>query len=359
MKAAVCREFNAPLTIEDVKLAAPGTGEVQVKINACAVCHSDISYMEGAWGGDLPAVFGHEAAGVVEAVGDGVRNVSPGDHAVVTLVRSCGQCSCCHQGYYGSCEASFPLDETSPLSLTDGGAVVGQGLRTGAFAEAVVVEASQVVAMPKDVPFDAASLLACGVITGFGAVTNTAKVPPGSTVVVVGCGGVGLNAVQGAALAGARMVIAVDLSSDKLDAAMEFGANFGINPEKENARRQVRSLTGGGADFVFVTVRAKAAADQAYGMLRPGGAAVIVGMPASGVKSEFDIVGLANDSKRILGSKMGSSNIHQDIPQLIDMYRQGRLKLDELITGRYSLEEINEAIASVNRGEALRNVIVF
>jgi len=360
MKAAVCHEFGAPLSIEEVTLAAPGTGEVQVKVKACAVCHSDISFAEGAWGGDLPAVYGHEAAGIVEAVGAGVRGLKPGDHAVVTLVRSCGQCSCCNQGYYGSCEASFPLDEASPLSLADGGGKIAHGLRTGAFAEEVVVEASQAVAIPEDIGFDVASLLACGVITGYGAVKNTAKVPAGSTVVVIGCGGVGLNAVQSAALCGARAVIAVDLSDDKLAAAQDFGATHAINPETENARKMVKSLTGWrGADFVFVTVGAKAAADQAYGMLRPGGAAVMVGMPPSGVQSEFDIVGLANDSKRILGSKMGSSNIHQDIPALIELYRQGRLKLDELITGRYPLAEINEAIASVKRGDALRNVIVM
>ena len=358
MKAAVCHEFGQPLAIEEVDLAAPAAGEVRVDIKACAICHSDIHFAEGAWGGVLPAVYGHEAAGVVSAVGDGVQHLAPGDHVVVTLVRSCGRCPCCEQGYYGSCETQFPLDAASPLSSN--GAPVTHGLRTGAFAEQVVVEASQAVAIDRDVPMDSASLLACGVITGLGAVTNTAKVPAGANVVVIGTGGVGLNAVQGARLCGARLIVAADLAADKLEAALDFGATHTVNPGQDDLRKTVKKLTGGrGADYVFVTVGAKVAVDQSYDLLAPGGAVVLVGMPAVGVKSEFEILTLANDTKRILGSKMGSSNIHVDIPHLVDLYKQGRLKLDELITERYPLERINEAIAAVNRGEALRNVIVF
>ena len=360
MKAAVCREFGKPLTIEDVAVAAPNQGEVQVAIKACAICHSDIHFAEGAWGGKLPAVYGHEAAGVVEAVGPGVRGVAPGDTVVVTLVRSCGHCACCDQGYFGSCETLFSLDRKSPLTAAGDGSAMAHGLRTGAFAEQAIVEASQVVAMPDDMAFDAAALLACGVITGFGAVINTAKVPAGASVVVIGTGGVGLNSVQGAALSGARSVIAIDISDDKLKAAALFGATDGVNPTKQDAISAVRGLTGGrGADFVFVTVGAKAAVDQSFDLVARGGAVVLVGMPAIGVTAEFGILQLANDSKRILGSKMGAANIQRDIPNLIALYRQGRLKLDELITGRYPLSEINDAIASVNRGEALRNVIMF
>ncbi len=359
MKAAVCREFGKPLTVEDIEISPPGPGEVKVKVAACAVCHSDIFYAEGAWGGVLPAVYGHEAAGIVQSVGAGVRNVRPGDHVVVTLVRSCGGCPCCMQGYYGSCEATFALDEQTPLRAADGTEIV-HGLRTGAFAEYAVVESSQAVAIDKNVPMASAAVLACGVITGLGAVVNTAKVRVGSSVVVTGTGGVGLNAVQGAVLAGASKVIAIDLADDKLAAARRFGAGYGVNPGTEKVLDRVKDLTGGrGADYVFVTVGAKRAFDQAYAMLAPGGAVVLVGMPAVGVMSEFDILTMANDSKRILGSKMGSSNIHVDIPNLVSLYQQGKLKLDELITGRYRLDEINEAFASVNRGEALRNVIVF
>ncbi|MDX1513197.1 MAG: Zn-dependent alcohol dehydrogenase [Gammaproteobacteria bacterium] len=360
MKAAVCREHGKPLTIEELDLGPPGPGEVCVRIAACAICHSDILYAGGAWGGKLPAVYGHEAAGVVESVGEGVRHLAPGHHAVVTLVRSCGHCRCCEQGFYGSCETRFPLDENSPLRFAEDGSPVVQGLRTSAFAERVVVDASQAVAIPDAVPLDSASLLACGVITGFGAVTNTAKVPPGSATVVVGTGGVGLNSVQGAALSGARLIIAVDVADAKLEAALKFGATHAVNGASADPVEAVHELTAGrGADYVFVTVGAKSAIDDAYRMIAMGGAVVIVGMVAKGVLSEFDPLTLADSSQRILGSKMGSSNIFRDIPNLVSLYQQGRLKLDELITERYPLDGINEAMAASTRGNALRNVIVF
>ena len=207
---------------------------------------------------------------------------------------------------------------------------------------------------------ESACLLACGVITGLGAVTNTAKVEPGADVIVIGTGGVGLNAVQGAALAGARRIIALDLAEDKLEAALQFGATHALRADRDDLADEIKMLTGGrGADYVFVTVGAKAAFDQSYDLMARGGALVLVGMPPLGVTSEYHILTMANDTKRILGSKMGSSNIHVDLPRLVELYKQGRLKLDELVTGRYSLDQINEAIAAVNRGEALRNVIVF
>ncbi len=359
MKAAVCRTFGEPLVVEEVDIAEPQAGEIKVKLAACAICHSDILYAEGAWGGELPAVYGHEASGVVEAVGEGVTTLALGDHVVVTLIRSCGHCHYCAQGALVACETSFPLDETSPLTGADGDSL-GHGLRTGAFAEYVVVDASQAVVIPKDVPLESASLLACGVITGLGAVVNTAKVRPGSNVVVIGTGGVGLNAVQGASLCGATEIIAVDLADDKLEAARAFGATATINPTKEDVGEAVRAKTGGrGADYVFVTVGAKAAFDQSYGLMGPTGTVVLVGMPATGVMSEIDPGTIAAYSQNILGSKMGSAQIQVDIPNLVTLYKQGRLKLDELITGRYALEEVNEAIDSVKRGDALRNVILF
>ena len=359
MKAAVCRAFGEPLVIEEVDLAPPGPGEIRVKLAACAICHSDIFYAEGAWGGDLPAVYGHEAAGMVEEVGPAVSTVKPGDHVVVTLIRSCGHCHYCSQGLPVACETSFPLDDGSPIKAADGSPVL-HGLRTGAFAEYALVDASQAVIIPKDVPLDSASLLACGVITGFGAVVNTAGMKPGGSVVVIGAGGVGLNSVQGAAVGGASTIIAVDIVASKLEAAKRFGATHGIDGRTADLVDQVRALTGGrGADYVFVTVGAKAAFDQAFGLASPAGAIVLVGMPETGVMTEMDPGTVAALNQRILGSKMGSSRIQVDIPYLVSLYRQGRLKLDELITGRYPLEEINEAIASVKSGEALRNVIVF
>jgi len=359
MKAAVCREFGAPLVIEELHLADPGPGEVKVRMVATAICHSDITYAEGGWGGQLPAVYGHEGAGIVAEVGPGVHSVKVGDAVVVTLIRSCGHCHGCTMGMPVTCDASFPLDATSPLTDASGASIV-HGLRTAAFAEQVVVEESQLVVVPADLGLDVASLLACGVITGFGAVTNTAGVQPGSHVVVFGCGGVGLNSVQGALLSGAQTIVAIDLAESKLQAALEFGATHTLNPLTDDVVARVRELTDGrGADYVFVTVGAKAAFDASYALLAKAGAVVLVGMPANGVMSEIDPGTMAAYSQRILGSKMGGSRISIDIPNLVNLYKQGRLKLDELISGRYALADINEAMESVKRGDALRNVIVF
>lgn len=359
MKAAVCREVNAPLVIEDVEIAAPAAGEVKVKTSACAICHSDIHFFEGAWDMQLPSIFGHEASGVVEAVGAGVRNVSVGDHVVVTLIRSCGECHYCSKGAQVVCDTVFPLDQKSPLSNASG-ETYEHGLRTGGFAEYMVVEQSQVVVIPKEFPMDAASLLACGVITGFGAVTNTANIEPGSNVVVIGTGGVGLNAVQGARVAGANRIIAMDISDSKLEAAKAFGATDTINATDKDASKQVRAMTAGRkADYVFVSVGSKAAIEQAFRFLGRAGTVVLVGIPATGVTAEIDPGTIGYIEQKVIGSKMGSSRIQVDIPMLVDLYNQKRLKLDELITGRYPLEQINEAIADVKAGNALRNVIVF
>lgn len=362
MKAAVCRKFGQPLVIEEVAIASPGPGEILVKLAACAICHSDIMFMDGGWGGELPAVYGHEAAGVVQSVGPGVEamdQVAPGDHVVVTLIRSCGHCHYCAGGNSVSCETTFHLDRQSPLSSADG-SVLTHGLRTGGFAEYVLVHDSQAVAIDKSIALDSASLLACGVLTGFGAVVNTAAVEAGSSVVVIGTGGVGLNSVQGARISGAATIIAIDVSANKLKAAMEFGATHTINAGDADVAGQVRGLTGGrGADYVFVTVGSIVAINSAYDLMGATGAVVLVGMPENGVMSEYEPGNIANQSQRILGSKMGSGRVRVDIPNLVSLYQQGRLKLDELISGRYPLQDINEAIASVKRGEALRNVIVF
>jgi Zn-dependent alcohol dehydrogenase len=359
MKAAICHQFGEPLVVEEVELASPQAGEVAVKLSACAICHSDIHYMEGAWGGELPAVYGHEAAGVVQAAGKGVTRPKPGDHVVVTLIRSCGTCYYCTQGHPYLCQTPFPLDTRSPLR-TRNGVSLHQGMRTGAFAESVVVDQSQVVPIPHEVPLDCASLLACGVITGLGAVINTAQVPAGSNVVVIGCGGVGLNSIQGAALCGAQTIIALDLLDKKLQAAEAFGATHTINPLKANAQEQIYDLTQGyGADYVFVTVGSGKAMEQGLRLLHRAGTLVVVGMPPYGVKLLIETADFASTGQRILASKMGSTRPNQDIPHLVALYQQGRLKLDELITGRYPLGEINRAITVVKQGNALRNVIVF
>ena len=359
MKAAVCTEYGQPLVIEDLALDGPGPGEVRVRLAACAICHSDIHYIEGAWGGSVPVLCGHEAAGTVAETGAGVETLAEGDHVVVSLIRSCGYCFYCAQGDPTQCETRFPLDEASPLRRADGTAV-RQGLRTGAFAEQVVVHQSQLVAIPESLPFASASLLACGVITGLGAVVNTARVPSGSSVAVIGTGGVGLNSVQGAALSGANPVIAVDMMESKLETARAFGATHGVNAGANDAADAVRDLTAGrGVDYCFVTVGSTAAVEQGMGFLRPSGTLVIVGMPASGAMAEIEPVAIADAGLRIIGSKMGGTRLGVDVPRLVGFYQQGRLKLDELISNRYGIEHINQAIAEVKRGEVLRNIIVF
>ena len=359
MLAAVCRTFNAPLTIEQVELAPPGPGEVEVGLGACAICHSDVHFIDGAWGGVLPAVYGHEAAGVVAACGDGVQGVAPGDHVVVTLIRSCGSCYFCERGEETACGHDFATSGGSPLR-DSAGLELQQGMATAAFAERVVVDRSQLVRIDPGLSPAAASLLACGVITGVGAVTNTAAVPAGASVVVIGVGGVGLNAVQGARIVGAGPIIVVDIVAAKRETALAFGATAVLDPLAGELAAEVRCLTGGrGADFVFVTVGSKAAIEQGIGLLRRGGTLVIVGMPASGVTVDLDPASLAADGQRVLGSKMGSSRISSDIPRLVELYRAGQLKLDELVSGRYPLSAINEAIADLRSGTALRNVIVF
>ena len=359
MKAAVCHAFGDPLVIEDIEIADPGVNEIKVRMTAVAICHSDIHYAEGAWGGDLPAVYGHEAAGVVDMVGPGVTDLAVGDTVVVTLIRACGHCYHCSRGHRTICENEFPLDVEGPLSYADG-APIKQSMRTGAFAEYVTVERSQAAKIPADVPRESASLLGCGVITGLGAVTNTAKVPARSTVVVIGTGGVGLNSVQGAALAGARAIVAMDIAESKRATAIAFGATHTVDPTANDARDQVLAATDGrGADYVFVTVGAPAAFDQSVSFLAPGGAVVYVGMPPIGAMTQLEPITVADMMYRVLGSSMGSTHVQHDIPALVTLYKQGRLKLDELVSNTYPLERINEAIAEVKKGEVLRNVIVF
>ncbi len=358
MKAAICREFNAPLSIEEVTLAAPKSGQVQIRIAACAICHSDLAFMDNAWGGNLPAVYGHEAAGHVMALGDGVEGFEIGAPVLVTLIRSCGTCPSCATGHPTSCETGFDRLVNSPLTDATG-EKLEQGMATAGFAEEVVVDASQIVTLPDDLPMDVASLLACGVITGFGAVTNSAKMEPGKNVVVIGAGGVGLNTVQAAAICGAAKVIAVDISTEKLDAATEFGATHGVLSGADLGEN-IRTLTGGrGADYVFVTVGAIGAFNGAPDLLAPRGQMVMVGMPAVGAKMEFEPVNIAAASQVMRGSKMGEAVLQRDIPYLIELYSQGRLKLDELISNRYPLDQINEAIEDTRKGLSRRNVIVF
>jgi S-(hydroxymethyl)glutathione dehydrogenase / alcohol dehydrogenase len=356
-RAAVCRSFAAPLSIEEVRLEPPGPGEVRVRIRACAVCHSDVAYAAGAWGGELPAVYGHEACGEVVEAGPGVTAPRAGERVVVSLIRSCGACARCREGAPALCEAVFPLDERSPIVLADGTRAV-QGMRCGTFAEEAVVHASQAVPIAAEVPDTSACLIACAVMTGAGAAIHDARVAAGDSLVVIGAGGVGLNAVQAAAGAGAR-VTAVDVSAAKLDAARMLGAAETIDASAGDTVARVRAATGGaGADAVVVTAGSAAAVDQGLACLRRGGTLVCVGMPPNGEAATFDPGALAHDGKRIVGSKLGSSRPAQDVPRIAALYAQGRMRLDELVTATYPLERINEAIESMRRGEAIRNVIL-
>jgi len=357
VKAAVCRAFGKPLSIEDITLADPAPGEVEVKIAACAICHSDISYADGGWGGHLPAVYGHEAAGHITALGAGVTGHAVGDTVLVTLLRACGHCASCATGHPAVCET--PVDSVAaPITGADGTAFE-QGLRTGAFAEKVVVDTSQIAKIPADMALDAASILSCGVITGVGAVVNTAGLRPGQSAVVIGAGGVGLNAIQGARIAGASRIVAVDMTTEKLEAAREFGATDGVLATGAKPWNAAKKILGRGADFVFVTVGAIPAFDTATRYLGTGGRMVMVGMPHSGQKTTYEPVIVAAVAQGMIGSKMGDVVLARDIPWMIDLYRQGRLKLDELVSGRWRLEQINEAIADTRSGAARRNVIVF
>ena len=359
IKAAVCREFGQPLVIEDIQIADPRMGEVEVNLDAVAICHSDISYAEGAWGGHLPAVYGHEAAGKITKVGTGVNGFATGDSVVVTLIRSCGTCPSCAGGKPTICETPYDGVKNGPLTTADGGPLE-QAMACGAFAEKVVVDQRQIVKIPETLGKDVASLISCGVITGVGAAVNAAGLRPGQDVVVIGAGGVGLNAIQGARIAGARRIVAVDMSEEKLEIAKEFGATHGVlGTQKSPWRASYKALGGKGADAVLVTVGAIPAYEQAVRYLGRGGKAVMIGMPHSGAKAEYEPVVMAAIGQGLVGSKMGDVVIQRDIPWMIDLYEQGRLKLDELISGRWSLDQINEAIADTKTGSARRNVILF
>lgn len=357
IRAAVAREFGQPLTIETLNLRAPKSGEVEVTLEACAICHSDISFMDGGWGGHLPAVYGHEAAGRITAIGHGVKGVQVGDTVLVTLIRSCGECVPCATGKPVICNSQPRME--GPLTTLDGGPVA-QGLECGAFAEKVVVDTSQIAPIPDDMPMDVACLLSCGVITGVGAVVNTAGLRAGQTAVVIGAGGVGLNAIQGARIAGAAKIIAIDMLEEKLDVAMEFGATHGILASDPKPWGKVRKLTGGKmADAVFVTVGATAVYDTAARYLTMGGKLVMVGMPHSGDKASYEPVITAATGQQMLGCKMGDVVLKRDIPWMVDLYQQGRLKLDELVSSRFTLDQINDAIKDTRTGAARRNVVLF
>jgi Zn-dependent alcohol dehydrogenase len=354
MKAAVCYEFNKPLVVEDVTLSEPGKRDVKIRLAATAICHSDIHDMKGEMPGPTPFVGGHESAGYIDKVGEGVTSVKVGDPVVVSLLASCGNCYYCITGMPHLCEHRFDPPKEPRVRNQKGQPLSLKG-NVGGFAEYVVVNESQVVKVPKEIPLDRAALLACGVITGFGGVVNRAKVRPFQSVVVMGAGGVGINAVQGAAYVGAYPIIAVDVLESKMKMAIDFGATHMVNAKNEKAADEIRKLTGGrGAEFVFVTVGSVAAIKQGMSFTGQRGTTVLIGLPNFRDQLSFSPL-----EKNLIGGFMGATNLKIDIPNLIALYQSGRLKLDELITGRFPIDRINEAMALTEKGEGLRNVIMF
>jgi S-(hydroxymethyl)glutathione dehydrogenase/alcohol dehydrogenase len=357
MKAAVLREVNQPLTIEDVLVDRPGPREVIIKTGAAGLCHSDLSVMNGTISlGDFPLVLGHESAGTVVEVGRDVTYVKPGDRVITCLSQFCGLCEYCLTGRSYLCRELRSADRATSR-LSQGGSAVGQFAGLSSFAEELLVHENAVVKFDDDIPVEVAAVVGCGVTTGLGAALNTAKVAPASTTAVIGLGGVGLAAVQGCSIAGARQVIAVDRWPGRLERALALGATHVVNAAETDSVQAVLELSGGGVDYAFEAVGRSDTSEQAFGMTRPGGMAIIVGV-VSGMN--ITVPGSLLQGDRILrGCSMGSNRFRIDMPKWLDLYRQGRLKLDEFITARIKLEDVNEGYAAMQRGEGARSVIVF
>jgi NDMA-dependent alcohol dehydrogenase len=364
-KAAVLFEVGKRLEIHEVEVERPQAGEVLIRMAAGGVCHSDLHVMTGHLAATLPAILGHEGAGVVADVGAGVTSVKPGDHVIPLWRLSCGQCEYCSDGRPALCNAGMQIRSTG--RLLDGTSrfrLGGQELRhfagASTFSEYTVVPEGSVLKIPNDLPLDRAALLGCAVITGVGAVINCAKVRPGSSVAVFGAGGVGLNVVQGAALAGAAQIIAVDLVERKLEFARQFGATHTVNARGGDAVAQVRALTGGrGVDYAFEVIGLPATMRQAWDCLAKRGMAVVVGVTPMATEVSVPVMSLVFEERVLTGSVYGSSRPRLDILKLIDLYRAGKLKVDELLTRSYPFAEINEAYAALERGEVARSVVTF
>ncbi len=360
MKAAVLLSTPGELVIQDVGIDKPGPNEVLVNVAAAGLCHSDLHFMEGKFPYPCPCVLGHESAGVVESVGSDVTYLQRGDHVISCLSVFCGTCKYCLTGrsYLCSNTAATARTGSQPPRLSSSAGPMHQFLHLSSFAEQILVHQNALVKINPEMPLDRAALIGCGVTTGLGAVFNTAQVPTGATVAVVGCGGIGLNVVQGARLAGASRVIAVDMNPTKLDLAKQFGATDVIDGSQVNPVQAVKELTSGGVDFAFEAIGLKAAVEQAWGMLAAGGLATVIGMVPPDQKIEIRGLDFLQ-SKRIGGSTMGSNRFRVDMPVYVDLYLQGRLKLDELVSARIALDQINEGFAAMKTGAVARSVVVF
>ena len=365
MRAAVLREINGPLAVEDVDLADPGPGEVAVRLAASGVCHSDWNVITGATPNPLPAVLGHEGAGIVEAVGEGVTDVSEDDHVILSWLPSCGTCFFCLQGRGVLCDMAMAdmFEGTLPggsLALSRNGTPLYHYSFLSTFAEQCVVPASCCVLIRRDAPLEVAALVGCAVMTGYGAAVLRARVEPGSTAVVYGAGGVGLSSILGCKLAGARVIVAADPVPFKRETALSLGATHAVDPRSEDVPGLVRELTDGrGADYAFDTAGAPGVVAQAYAAVRRGGIVVAVGIPPVGETADIPAPSLPREEKVVTGSFYGSCRPQVDMPLVVELYMEGKLDLDALITRTFALDEINEAFAAMITGEVARGVIRF
>ena len=355
---------SKPLSIVSVDLAPPGLGEVLIKIAAAGLCHSDLSVINGDRPRPMPMALGHEAAGVVEELGEGVTDLRVGDHVVVVFVPSCGHCAPCAEGRPALCEPGAAANGAGTLlsgarRLTRGGEALNHHLGCSVFAEYATVSRHSVVKIDASVPLDEAALFGCAVLTGVGAVVNTAQVRVGASVAVVGLGGVGLAALIGAQAAGARQIIAIDLAAGKLQMARTLGATHTVNAGDTDALEQIRELSLGGVEFAFEFAGSIRALELAYRVTRRGGTTVTAGLPPSSALLPLPAVSLVAEERTLKGSYIGTCVPSRDIPRYIDLYRQGRLPVNKLLTGRLSLGEINHGFDLLHEGKAIRQVVVF
>jgi S-(hydroxymethyl)glutathione dehydrogenase/alcohol dehydrogenase len=363
-KAAVCRELNKPVVVERVSVDGPKRGEITMRIAACGVCHSDLSATNGTIALPPPIVLGHEAAGEVVEVGEGVGGLAVGDKVVSNWIYMCGRCRFCLSGRPVLCaeqgKALLTPPEGTPRVKDGEGRPLNIFAGCGVMAEYATLSAENVVKIDPGIPLDRAALVGCAVTTGVGAVFNTARVEPGASVAVFGCGGVGLNVIQGAAIAGAERILAIDTLEAKLEMAKRFGATHtllaapGQDPTKE-----IKKLTGGGPDYAFECVGAAPLAELAYKAIRRGGKAVIVGVARPTEAASFRPMTMVFEEKALLGSYFGSCVPRVDFPRMLQLYMAGKLKLDELITRRYAIDEAPQAFADLESGRNARGVIVF
>lgn len=360
MKAAVLNTSPGQLDFEELEIDTPGPREVLIRTAAVGLCHTDLHYVDGHWRTELPEVLGHEASGVVESVGADVDVVAPGDHVVTCMTAFCGRCRYCISGRLTLCINHSRLRLRSRPALTNkSGDAVGRMGGVGGFAEQMLVHENSVVRVDDDLPLDRASLLGCATITGVGAVWRSARVEPGSSVAVIGCGGVGLSTIQGARIAGATRIIAVDIDLRSLDQAMRFGATATVNAAESDPVTMVRTLCEGGVDYSFEAIGRKVTVEQAFSMLAPGGVATVLGMVPDDDPLQITASELFFHEKRLQGSLLGSNHFPADIPRLAELYVQGRLELDEMISLRCGFDEINAGLAALREGGVNRVVVEF